>query len=102
MKRYNKIVRDSIPEIIQQSGKQYVVETVDNKDAIKFLIDKLFEEAAELKKKFSIEEIADLQEVLDAIIDKSGIEKSELSSVKRDKHKERGGFDKNIVLKIVK
>jgi predicted house-cleaning noncanonical NTP pyrophosphatase (MazG superfamily) len=102
MKRYNKIIRDNIPEIIQQSGKQYTIETVEDKDAVKYLIDKLFEEATELKNKFSIEEIADLQEVLDAIIDKSGVEKSELATIKRDKHKERGGFNKNIILKIVK
>lgn len=102
MKRYNKIVRDYIPDIIHESGKQYSIETVDDKTAIKYLIEKLFEEATELKKKFSVEELADLQEVIDAILQKAHIDKSDFSSVKREKHKNRGGFDKNIILKLVK
>lgn len=102
MKRYNKIVRDNIPEAIQKSGKQYSIETVDDKTAIKYLVDKVFEEATELKKKFSIEELADLQEVIDAILEKTGIDSHEFSSVKREKAKERGTFKKNIILKVVK
>ena len=102
MKRYNKIVRDNIPQIIQNSGKQYSIETVTDKEAIKFLIDKLFEEATELKKKFCAEEIADIQEVLNAIINKSPWNKSEIDDIRKEKHKERGGFDQDVILKLVK
>lgn len=102
MKRYNKIVRDNIPNIITEAGKTYILETVKDQEAIKYLISKLHEEADELAKNFSAEEIADIKEVLNAIIEKSKFEKSEIDKIQREKHKERGGFDNNIILKLVK
>lgn len=60
---YNKLVRDKIPEIIEKSGKQCIIETMDKKNYLEFLDNKLDEELAEYQQDKSIEELADLLEV---------------------------------------
>ena len=47
MIKYDKLVRDLIPEIISASGKTAEIEIVDNKVAFEYLIKKLDEEVTE-------------------------------------------------------
>lgn len=101
MRRYNKIVRDKIPDSIQEQGKTFSLDSVKDKDAIKFLIQKLHEEADELKKSFNEEELADVLEVVDALIEKSEFDKKEILRIKDEKKKSNGGFEKNLILKSV-
>lgn len=49
--KYNKLIRDRIPEIIEKSGKKAIVETLNESDYINFLKAKLEEELEEFKKK---------------------------------------------------
>ena len=65
---YNKLVRDNIPEIIKNSGKCCETEILSNKEYLIMLERKLDEELAEYKKDKSMEELADLLEVIYAII----------------------------------
>ena len=44
--KYNKLVRDKIPEIIEMSGKRCVIETLTDEDYLKMLDAKLDEELA--------------------------------------------------------
>ena len=46
MIKYDKLVRDLIPEIIQDSGKQAEIEIVDNEIAFEYLVKKLDEEVS--------------------------------------------------------
>lgn len=102
MKKYNKIVRDKIPEIIQKDSSTCEVSFVDNKTAINYLVDKLSEEALEFKESnFSKEELADLYEVLDSIKNKLKIKDSQLTQIRRRKGKINGVFENNIILKSV-
>ena len=65
---YNKPVRDRIPEVIKASGKQCVTEILSDEDYLKLLDAKLDEELAEYHKDQNIEELADLLEVILAVV----------------------------------
>ena len=61
---YNKLVRDRIPEIIQDSGKTCEIEVLDDKTYLEMLDEKLTEELNEYCESHNIEELADLLEVV--------------------------------------
>ena len=64
MKTYRKLVRDRNPEIIEADGKICVCETLTDEDYIHFLDQKLNEELSEYQEIKSLEELADLLEVI--------------------------------------
>ena len=99
---YNKLVRDKIPEIIESDSKECTTKIVFGKEKLEYLYKKLGEETAELSEANSIEELADVQEVINAIAKELGISLEELESVRKSKVNKRGGFDNGIVLLKVK
>lgn len=101
VKVYNKLVRDKIPEIIEKSGKTCTVETLTDEKYIVMLDAKLTEELAEYQESKSLEELADLLEVMGAVVKARGYSWDELTKVRKKKHEERGGFEKKILLKQV-
>ena len=71
---YNKLVRDKIPKnIISMKGKKCNYKILNNDEYLKELDKKLFEEAHEFIEEHSIEELADLMEVLFAIMKERNI-----------------------------
>lgn len=97
-KTYNKLVRDGIPAIIEASGKRCTVETVEGKELIKLLNQKLQEEVDEYIASNDVEELADIMEVIYSILHNKGIAIEELESIRLGKKEERGGFSKGIKL----
>ena len=96
--KYHKLVRDKIPEYIRsKSGtpKTHVATDVEYWEKLK---EKLGEEVAEFLKAENIEELADVFEVLDAIIDYKKFDKVELERVQHKKASERGTFKNRIIL----
>lgn len=95
---YNKLIRDKIPAIIQESGKGYKTHIADTKEYQTMLLEKLLEEAREMKEEPCLEELADILEVIEAI--KCAFEFNETSLQKKqtDKRNARGGFLKRIIL----
>lgn len=102
VKKYNKIVRDKVPEIIMGNGGICKTKIVDNKTAIKMLIKKIHEEADELErfigKNSAINELADMAEVLSFLVVKMGWDWNQVETVRQLKLAERGGFATNTVL----
>jgi len=98
MKRYNKLVRDKIPEIIEKKGGKAIVHRANSKEYWEKLKEKLLEEVKEFFKSESIEEFADILEVNDAIRIFKKFGGRKILAVKRKKLKERGGFKKRIIL----
>ena len=96
--KYNKLVRDKIPEIIKSKGGVSVTHIVGDKEYWLKLKEKLQEEVKEFSEAESIEEMADVLEVIDAIVDFKKFDKKELQEVKNKKLKERGGFKNKIIL----
>lgn len=102
MLKYDKLVRDLIPEIILASGKTAEIEIVDNKIAFEYLIKKLDEEVTEFKTDKNLEELADVLEVLFGLAHKMGYTEQDLLNKRQEKKEARGGFEKNIILKSTK
>ena len=101
MIKYDKLIRDKIPDIIEQSGKKCIVEVMDNDTYIEYLDQKLNEELAEYQQDKSIEELADLLEVIYAVVAARGYSVEELERLRLEKAEKRGAFEKKLLLKSV-
>lgn len=98
---YNKLVRDKIPQIIEEAGKIAVVETLDS-EAYKRLLDaKLGEELQEYLSDDNVEELADLVEVVYAILKYKDIDIDTFEGIRIKKATERGAFERRRLLKEV-
>jgi len=100
MKRtqHNKIVRDRIPEIIEAGGNRAVLRHPGEAEVIAGLEKKLTEELTEYLADHSLEEMADLLEVMHGILYHRGISWDELEKIRLEKRKKRGGFEQGIYL----
>lgn len=95
--KYNKLVRDKIPEILDAKGISYEKRIASDEEYKNELIKKLGEEAEEFLAESSSEELADVLEVLDALLKLSDYK--DVEDIKAKKRAERGGFDEKIILK---
>lgn len=91
-----KLVRDRIPEIIIADGKKPIIRILDNDEYLRELDKKLNEEIAEYQANKSVEEMADVLEVLFAICEARGHSVEELMEVRNEKREKRGGFEQKI------
>lgn len=101
--RYDKLVRDKIPEIIAKNGGTPKGRFLsDDKEYWEKLKEKLQEELKEFREAKTpdqqAEEFADILEVLDAMFDFLGFSKEYIEDIKKKKAKERGQFKKRILL----
>ena len=95
---YHKLVRDRIPQIIEAGGKRCVWSVLSDEDYLALLDEKLNEELAEYQESKSLEELADLLEVIRAVAAARGSSIAEVEAIRRDKAAKRGGFEKKILL----
>ena len=100
-KEYNKLVRDKIPHILGDKEVTSECIQVSGEELMQRLKDKLQEEALEVyqaTRDTIAEEIADVQEVLDALIQLYDLDPQEIRKIQEEKRKKRGGFSEGIVL----
>ena len=100
--KYNKLVRDRIPEIIEASGKTCKTTVLDDAEYLRMLDAKLDEELAEYHKDQNIEELADLLEIIYTAAIARGYTVEELERVRKQKAQKRGAFQNKILLLEVK
>ncbi len=101
-KKYNKLVRDKIPRIIKEAGKQALVRKAEQEEYQDLLRRKLLEEVDEFMESSNPEELADIIEVVAALGETSGLSFDELMEIADEKREERGAFRERIVLLEVK
>ena len=101
-KVFNKLVRDNIPEIVTNNGEEAVTRVLDQEEYLEELLKKLFEEAQEVKDSKTsdetLEEVADVLEILKAIAELYGKKLDDVIEIARQKRLKRGGLEKRIFL----
>lgn len=96
--KYNKLVRDQIPNLIKEEGYNPITKTLTSKEYSNALETKLVEEVQEYLASKELEELADILEVVYALCKVNGYNKDQLMQCYHDKHLHRGGFEKQIYL----
>lgn len=99
---YNKLVRDLIPQVIKANGKECRTRILDEEEYEKELVIKLKEESEEYFSaqgpKESLEELADMLEIIRALATVHGATWEQLEALREKKAEARGGFQKQVYL----
>ena len=102
IKKYNKLIRDRILEIIKAAGERPYWRVLNKKEYLREIKKKILEEAKELtgakNKKEVVNEIVDIQELIDVLASELGLIKTEIKRQQKIKNKKRGGFKKKLFL----
>lgn len=106
MPRYDKLVRDKIPQIIEHSGKKCSTRILRDEEYLVELRKKFLEEFEEYKatdnSDEAVQELADLLEILYALAEIHGASRERLEQIRARKEEERGGFrDKVFLVDVV-
>lgn len=96
--QYHKLVRDKIPQEIENVGKKCSYSILEEEGYQKELDKKLLEEANEFIADHSAEEMADLIEVIEAIQKTHHLEKEKVETIRLEKKTKKGGFEEKIYL----
>lgn len=94
---YNKLVRDGIPAKLDRLGIPYEKRIASSEEYKEGLIKKLGEEVQEFSEEGSLEELADVLEVIESL--KKLPEYEGVENVRKKKKEESGGFEDRIILK---
>lgn len=101
-REFNKLVRDKIPEKIQQGGESVRVTQLFGDQLLRVLREKLVEEAYESLAASNhneiVDELADVEEVIEGILKQLKVTRKELSERQKTKNNKAGGFDEGYVL----
>jgi predicted house-cleaning noncanonical NTP pyrophosphatase (MazG superfamily) len=98
---YNKLVRDRIPEIIRENDVECEIVVLSDTEYCQALRLKLIEEAgevAEAEGEDLVAELADLYEVIDALMATCGVSRDRILKAQVKRREERGGFTEKIML----
>lgn len=100
-----KLVRDNIPALIEAEGKSAITHIASGPEYWKLLKEKLLEEVQEVLTATNVqdaqEELADVIEVIRAMVCYNGLTLEQLEKFRLQKREQRGSFDKRIVLEEV-
>ena len=102
MKTFNKLVRDRIPEIIRANGEVPMVRILGDEEYERELNKKLQEEVNEYLADRNIEELADIEEVLRALVALKGVAYGDFDKMREEKCKKRGAFKERVFLESTK
>jgi predicted house-cleaning noncanonical NTP pyrophosphatase (MazG superfamily) len=99
---YNKLVRDKIPQIIEQAGKTFTTRILEDDEYLKELRKKAFEELEEYMNasddETALEELADVLEIIHALAECHGSSIERVEQIRAEKAEKRGGFKEKVFL----
>lgn len=95
---YDKLVRDRIPTIIEAEGKRCTTCVLSEDEYLTRLRAKLDEEIREFDESGSVEELADIAEIVYALAASQGVEPTEFEHLRLAKREQRGGFERRLLL----
>jgi predicted house-cleaning noncanonical NTP pyrophosphatase (MazG superfamily) len=99
--QYHKLIRDRIPTIIAETGRQCRTTVLTEPAFRAALLAKLVEEAQEVQAATPEElltELADVLEVFDTILATQGLTLAQVQAVQLHRHHTRGGFESRLQL----
>ena len=97
-KQINKLVRDNIPLICESNGQIPETKILNDENYLNALKAKLYEEVEEYLSDCSIEELADIIEVVQALAENQGSSLAEIMEIKQNKQNKNGAFRNKIFL----
>ncbi len=106
--QFPKLIRDRIPEIIKNKGQHANIQKITSDDEfLGYLLKKMIEESYELQHSVNIgnmqEELADIFEIIYAILKLKGWTIEDIIKVQKEKRNKNGGFDgRQLLLKLSK
>ena len=98
MQVFEKLVRDRIPEIMENAGERPVIRVLEEAEYLSCLQKKLTEEVEEYLESGALEELADILEVVSALAAAQGSSAEALHQAAQKKREARGGFSQRIYL----
>lgn len=98
---YNKLVRDRVPEILERQGMTALTRKLDDKEFMHALHEKLKEEMREYMACRNMEELADVVEVINAILLARGLSMEELDRIRKMKAQTNGAYHDRVFLERV-
>jgi len=96
--KYNKLIRDKIPEIIKSNGLTPVTHIASPEEYEIKLKEKLQEEVNEFLREPNTNELADILEVVYALGNLYQTDEYQLEQIRKEKAKQRGIFIEKIIL----
>ncbi len=105
MIKHNKLVRDNIPQIIKDNGKECKTRMLGDQEFELELRKKLIEESTELYeasgKEQIIYELADIYEIVEYILIANNIDKRQIDNMRIKKNVSNGSFEDKIFLEYI-
>ena len=98
---YNKLIRDNNVKITEDKGCKVTYEILDDKRYGEELDKKLKEEVDEYLADYSTEEMADVMEVIYAMLEYRGVSMDDVEKVRIEKRNRKGAFKDKVFLKDV-
>ena len=98
--KYDKLIRDKISDLAIKDGAKLDYSIISGQEKIEALKKKILEEGSEVQyaknNEELIDELADIQTILDTILQELGMAPEEFESIKQKKNEKRGAFEKGI------
>ncbi|MEF9991367.1 MAG: nucleoside triphosphate pyrophosphohydrolase [Romboutsia sp.] len=101
MEECKKLVRDNVPSIIENNGQKCDIDTLKDEYALEYLYIRLHENIFNLLDTESVDELADILEVVFSIGEKYGYTPEDIINKKEEIKSQYGVFEKNIFLKKI-
>lgn len=99
---FNKLIRDKVTQKLESKNINFEVSELDQESFDRELLKKVSEEALEISKANSkeelVSEIADILFVIDEIKKQNNISQEEIDSASKINFDKKGGFDKKLFL----
>lgn len=103
--KFAKLVRDKIVDQIVSNGNKPNWRVLSDEDYIKELKNKILEEASEISKSEDsedlVKELADVQEIVDNLLDTLKVSKKQFKEIQNKKNKKAGSFKKRLYIEYV-